>query len=110
MSDTQLLLLSILAFCCNISVHAFPEGFGPTLKCRCIRTTSIPVGPRLIRTIKIETPGASCRHTEIIITKKDNSTVCVNPDERWIQKVISKLQRMKKQKRSAEAHSLPLTN
>ncbi|XP_046872742.1 interleukin-8 [Hypomesus transpacificus] len=103
---TQLLLLSILAFCCNISVHAFPEGFGPTLKCQCIRTSSVPVAPRLIRTIKIQTPGASCRQTEIIITKKDNSTVCFNPDEKWIHKVISKLQRLKKQKRSAEARPL----
>ncbi|CAB1319260.1 unnamed protein product [Coregonus sp. 'balchen'] len=63
---------------------AFPMiGCAACSKCRCIRTSSDFISPRLI-------------------TKKDKATVCVTPDARWIKKVISKLQSNKKKKRSAD--------
>uniref|UniRef100_A0A8C7T5K2 Chemokine interleukin-8-like domain-containing protein n=1 Tax=Oncorhynchus mykiss TaxID=8022 RepID=A0A8C7T5K2_ONCMY len=73
---------------------AFPmNGCAACQKCRCIRTSSAFISPRLFHRIEILPPGAHCRQTEIIVTKKDKATVCVTPDARWINKVIVKLQR-----------------
>uniref|UniRef100_A0A8C7RFU7 Chemokine interleukin-8-like domain-containing protein n=1 Tax=Oncorhynchus mykiss TaxID=8022 RepID=A0A8C7RFU7_ONCMY len=74
--------------------HSFPmNGCAACQKCRCIRTSSAFISPRLFHRIEILPPGAHCRQTEIIVTKKDKATVCVTPDARWINKVIVKLQR-----------------
>ncbi|XP_045567972.1 C-X-C motif chemokine 13 isoform X1 [Salmo salar] len=84
-------------------LSTFPmNGCAACQKCRCIRTSSAFISPRLFHRIEILPPGAHCRQTEIIVTKKDKATVCVTPDARWINKVITKLQSSNKKKRSAE--------
>ncbi|XP_041756284.1 C-X-C motif chemokine 13 [Coregonus clupeaformis] len=96
-------LLVALTLCWFVTLQAFPMiGCAACSKCRCIRTSSDFISPRLYHKIEILTPGAHCRQTEIIITKKDKATVCVTPDARWIKKVISKLQSNNKKKRSAD--------
>ncbi|KAJ8005529.1 hypothetical protein DPEC_G00118900 [Dallia pectoralis] len=92
-------LLVALTLCSFAVIQAFPmEGFAP-IKCRCIQTSPNFVHPRLFKRLEILPAGAHCRYTEIIITKKDNSTVCVAPDEKWINRLVAKLQQ--KQKRAA---------
>uniref|UniRef100_A0A4W5Q769 Chemokine interleukin-8-like domain-containing protein n=1 Tax=Hucho hucho TaxID=62062 RepID=A0A4W5Q769_9TELE len=68
-------------------------GFAPRLKCRCIRTSSAFISPVWFHKMEILPPGAHCSRIEIIITKKDKTIVCVNPEARWINKVIDRLQR-----------------
>ncbi|XP_038839531.1 C-X-C motif chemokine 13-like [Salvelinus namaycush] len=96
-------LLVSLTLCWFVALQAFPmNGCAACQKCRCIRTSSAFISPRLFHRIEILPPGAHCRQTEIIVTKKDKAAVCVTPDARWINKVIAKLQRTNKKKRSAE--------
>ncbi|XP_071260424.1 C-X-C motif chemokine 13-like isoform X1 [Salvelinus alpinus] len=97
-------LLVSLTLCWFVALQAaFPmNGCAACQKCRCIRTSSAFISPRQFHRIEILPPGAHCRQTEIIVTKKDKATVCVTPDARWINKVIAKLQRTNKKKRSAE--------
>uniref|UniRef100_A0A4W5PTX9 Chemokine interleukin-8-like domain-containing protein n=1 Tax=Hucho hucho TaxID=62062 RepID=A0A4W5PTX9_9TELE len=86
-------LLVVLTLCCFAVLHALPMGgFAPRLKCRCIRTSSAFISPVWFHKMEILPPGAHCSRIEIIITKKDKTIVCVNPEARWINKVIDRLQ------------------
>ncbi|KAG5280734.1 hypothetical protein AALO_G00063410 [Alosa alosa] len=58
--------------------------------CRCRRTTHNFISPKHFKKLEIMSPGAYCRQTEIIITLKNENTVCIAPEVKWIHKVISK--------------------
>ncbi|CAB1322431.1 unnamed protein product [Coregonus sp. 'balchen'] len=90
-------LLVVLTVYWFAALHALPMGgFAPRLTCRCIRTSSAFISPARFHRLEILPPGAHCRHIEIIVTKKDNTIVCVNPKARWIKKVIAQLQSNKR--------------
>ncbi|XP_044051175.1 C-X-C motif chemokine 13 [Siniperca chuatsi] len=85
---TKSLLLATLALCCCITtLHAYIQP-----GCRCIRTTSSPVAVRVIQKIEVVPISGRCRRIEIIVTRKNNSKVCVNPNVKWINKLLSDLQ------------------
>ncbi|XP_055055853.2 C-X-C motif chemokine 10 [Misgurnus anguillicaudatus] len=97
------LLLAAIALCCITTLPAFPmDGFDTNNKCRCLTTTTSIVPPRLFQRIEILPQGAHCRKTEIVITKKDNSTVCVNPEAKWINNVLSRVMRSKRNAKETE--------
>ncbi|KAK7164821.1 hypothetical protein R3I94_003267 [Phoxinus phoxinus] len=97
MSLNSYLLLAAFAFCCFTPRMAFPmDGFSTNNKCQCLATTSAVIPPRLFQKIEILPPGAHCRKIEILITKKDNKTVCINPEARWINSFISKVMRSRR--------------
>uniref|UniRef100_A0A672KAR1 Chemokine interleukin-8-like domain-containing protein n=1 Tax=Sinocyclocheilus grahami TaxID=75366 RepID=A0A672KAR1_SINGR len=78
---------------CTWLLLALPmEGFGSN-KCQCVTTTSSIIPSRVFQRIEIVPPGAHCRKTEILITKKDKKRVCIDPEARWINNVISKVMR-----------------
>uniref|UniRef100_A0A8C8D3G6 Chemokine interleukin-8-like domain-containing protein n=1 Tax=Oncorhynchus tshawytscha TaxID=74940 RepID=A0A8C8D3G6_ONCTS len=85
------------------------NGCAACQKCRCIRTSSAFISPRLFHRIEILPPGAHCRQTEIIVTKKDKATVCVTPDARWINKVIVKPSLSTVPTRRREVHNFPIS-
>ncbi|XP_062399248.1 interleukin-8 isoform X2 [Sardina pilchardus] len=58
--------------------------------CRCRRTTNNFISPRHFQKLEIMSPGAYCRQTEIIVTLKNGNTVCIDPEVKWIHKVINK--------------------
>ncbi|XP_026066952.1 C-X-C motif chemokine 2 [Carassius auratus] len=104
MSMLSFVLLAATAVCCFTTIYALPmEGFGSN-KCQCVTTTSNKISTRLFQRIEIVPPGAHCRKTEILITKKDNQTVCINPDAQWINNVISKVMRSR---RAAKETAVP---
>ncbi|KAF4113095.1 growth-regulated alpha protein [Onychostoma macrolepis] len=104
MSLLSYVLLAATAVCCFTTLCALPmEGFGFN-KCQCVATTSSSISSRLFQRIEIVPPGAHCRKTEILITKKNNETVCIDPEARWINNVISKVMRSK---RTAKETSVP---
>ncbi|NP_001134571.1 C-X-C motif chemokine 13 precursor [Salmo salar] len=89
-------LLVVLTLCCFAALHAFPMGgFAPRRTCRCIRTSSAFISPMRFHKLEILPAGSHCSRIEIIVTKKDKTIVCVNPEARWINKVIALLQRNK---------------
>ncbi|XP_067261808.1 interleukin-8 [Chanodichthys erythropterus] len=91
------LLLAAAAVYCFTTLDAIPmDGFATNNMCQCLTTSSSVIPPRLFQRIEILPPGAHCRKTEILITKKDNKTVCINPDARWINNFISKVMRSKR--------------
>ncbi|CAM4540377.1 unnamed protein product [Leuciscus chuanchicus] len=72
------------------------DGIATNNKCQCLTTTSAIIPPRLFHKIEILPPGAHCRKTEILVTKMDGKTVCINPQARWINNIISKVMRSKR--------------
>ncbi|KAI4893531.1 hypothetical protein NFI96_011214 [Prochilodus magdalenae] len=98
MMPSARLLLAVTALCCLAIVSAVPmDGFSTDHKCRCLTTTSDPISPRHFQRIEIIPPSAYCRTTEILITLKNNNTVCVSPDATWVKVLLSKIiQRSKK--------------
>ncbi|XP_067294537.1 alveolar macrophage chemotactic factor [Pseudorasbora parva] len=97
MSLHSYLLLAAAAVCCFTVLNAFPmDGFATNNKCQCLTTTSTIIPPRLFQRIEILPAGAHCRKIEILITKNDNKTVCINPEAKWINNIISKVMRSKR--------------
>ncbi|XP_068577203.1 interleukin-8 isoform X2 [Cebidichthys violaceus] len=99
MTTKPLLLLAALTLCCCIaSLHALP-----TQGCRCIRTSPIPVPFRAISKLEMIAISGHCRRTEIIVTRRNGSKVCVKPEEEWVNILLSKLQKKRCIKGSASS-------
>ncbi|XP_051519012.1 interleukin-8-like [Myxocyprinus asiaticus] len=97
MSLRTYLLLAAVTVCCFSTLLAISmEGFTPNNKCHCLITTDHFIPPQFFKRIEILPPGAHCRKTEILITKKDNKTVCVDPKAKWINNVVSKVMKSKR--------------
>ncbi|XP_018970307.1 C-X-C motif chemokine 13-like [Cyprinus carpio] len=104
MSLLSYLLLAATAACCFTTLFALPmDGVATNRNCQCVTTSSSIIPTRLFQRIEILPPGAHCRKTEILITKKDNKTVCINPEAQWIKKILTKVM----SKRSVKESSMP---
>ncbi|KAK2911866.1 hypothetical protein QQF64_027731 [Cirrhinus molitorella] len=104
MSLLSHLLLAAIAVYCITTVFALPmDGFDYSGRCQCVTTTSSRIPTSVFQRIEILPPGAHCRKTEILITKKDNKTVCIDPDAQWINKVITKVMRSKRNAKETAA-------
>ncbi|XP_076586687.1 growth-regulated alpha protein [Chaetodon auriga] len=89
MTKPLLLLVALTLCCCIATLHAVPMA-----GCLCIRTTSNPVALRVIEKIEVRPISGRCRRTEIIITRKNGSKICVNPKAVWVKELLSNLQRI----------------
>ncbi|XP_073696038.1 alveolar macrophage chemotactic factor [Garra rufa] len=97
MSLLSYLVLAATAVYCFTTVSALPmEGFDSSSRCHCVTTSTAVIPPRLFQKIEILPPGAHCRKIEILITKKDNKTVCIDPDAPWINRVFTKVMRSRR--------------
>ncbi|XP_026885436.1 interleukin-8-like [Electrophorus electricus] len=86
------LLLSATLLCCFATLHALPmEGTTLSFRCRCVKTTTSFINPRTFRRVEILPAGARCRKTEVLITKHDDRTVCVDPKAKWVNKYIKEV-------------------
>ncbi|KAI9537088.1 hypothetical protein NQZ68_028217 [Dissostichus eleginoides] len=87
MTKAALLLSALTLCCCIASLQAFPSE-----RCKCIRTISSPMPVRVIKRIEVIPISGLCRRTEIIVTRRNGSKVCVNPAANWVNVLISNLQ------------------
>ncbi|XP_073898034.1 C-X-C motif chemokine 13 [Castor canadensis] len=85
--------LFILLVCSLPPVHGVLEAYNTNLKCRCIQETSDFIPLSLIEWIQVIRPGNGCPNKEIIIWTKKKFPICLNPQTKWVQKVIQLLQR-----------------
>ncbi|XP_066509126.1 interleukin-8-like isoform X2 [Hoplias malabaricus] len=98
------LLLAATALCCLSTLLAMPmELFATSHRCRCIDTTEHPVNTSLFKRIEVIPPGPNCRNTEILITLKDSSIVCVAPEAKWINGILIRLLKGKSRSTSSQA-------
>ncbi|XP_004643256.1 C-X-C motif chemokine 13 [Octodon degus] len=88
------LLLALLV--CSLSPgQGILEAYNTNLKCRCKKVTSRIFRPPHIRQLQVRTPGNGCPNTEIIIQLKTTSIVCLNPQAKWVQQLLTFIERRK---------------
>ncbi|XP_032879700.1 C-X-C motif chemokine 9-like isoform X3 [Amblyraja radiata] len=78
----------LILLLCAITTQGIPI-LGLQGRCRCIRTTSVFIRPKLIQRLVYIPPRSQCETAEIIITLKNRKRVCVNPDAKWLQAFIN---------------------
>ncbi|XP_032095731.1 C-X-C motif chemokine 13 isoform X1 [Sapajus apella] len=76
-------------------VQGILEVHNTNLRCKCVQETSAVIPPNLIDRIQILPRGHGCPRKEIIIWKKNKSVVCLNPQAKWIQKIMKVLKKKK---------------
>ncbi|XP_073322264.1 alveolar macrophage chemotactic factor [Pagrus major] len=79
-----LLLLAALTLCIG-TLHAFPR----RQTCLCIGTIKNSVPLRVIKKVEVFPVSGHCRHAEVILTRKNGSKVCVDPEAEWFNKLMS---------------------
>ncbi|XP_051893224.1 interleukin-8-like isoform X2 [Pristis pectinata] len=58
-------------------------------RCQCIQTSSDVIRPKVIQSLKYIPRGSHCEKAEIIVTLKNKKKVCVDPDAKWLQVLIT---------------------
>ncbi|XP_049906852.1 C-X-C motif chemokine 13 [Epinephelus moara] len=88
MTTKPLLLLVALTLCCCIaSLQARQAG-----RCQCAGTTSNVVPVRIIKKIEVFPITGYCRRIEVVVTRKNDSRVCVKPNAEWVNNLLKRLQ------------------
>ncbi|XP_028271124.1 C-C motif chemokine 5-like isoform X2 [Parambassis ranga] len=84
-----LLIAAALTLCCcvgSLQAHSVRRN------CYCIQTSWDPVPARAIQKLEVFLPSGQCRRSQIVITKRSGSKVCINPEAKWIQELLNTLQ------------------
>ncbi|XP_028362007.2 growth-regulated protein homolog [Phyllostomus discolor] len=81
------LLLLLLVTSCR---HAAGAPVANELRCQCLQTLQ-RINPKLIQSVKVTVPGASCDQTEVVATLKNGQAVCLNPEAPPVKKIIEKM-------------------
>ncbi|XP_029800861.1 interleukin-8 [Suricata suricatta] len=61
---------------------------GSELRCQCIKTHSTPFHPKFIKELTVIDSGPHCENSEIIVKLTNGKEVCLDPKEKWVQKVV----------------------
>ncbi|XP_054445806.1 interleukin-8 [Pteronotus mesoamericanus] len=58
------------------------------LRCQCINTHSAFFPPKFIKELRLIESGPHCPQSEIIVKLFNGNSVCLDPKEKWVQKVV----------------------
>ncbi|XP_032873085.1 interleukin-8-like [Amblyraja radiata] len=61
------------------------------LRCRCINTSSVFIHPKYMKKFEIFPSGPHCENTEIIATLILGRKICLNPESKWVKKMLKKI-------------------
>ncbi|XP_037386265.1 C-X-C motif chemokine 13 [Talpa occidentalis] len=86
-------LLLVLLVSSLSPVQGVLETFNTNLKCRCRRTTSGMIPINNIERIQTLFPGNGCPRKEIIVWTKNKKGVCLNTQVKWINRLITIMQK-----------------
>ncbi|XP_051893274.1 interleukin-8-like isoform X5 [Pristis pectinata] len=78
----------LILLLCAIAAQGVPIP-GAQGRCQCIQTSSHVIRPKVIQSLKYIPRGSHCENTEIIVTLKNKKKVCVDPDAKWLQFLIT---------------------
>ncbi|TKC44632.1 hypothetical protein EI555_014074 [Monodon monoceros] len=87
LAELCLLMKSILN-CFFFFTAAVLSRMSSELRCQCINTHSTPFHPKFIRELRVIESGPHCENSEIIVKLVNGKEVCLNPKEKWVQKVV----------------------
>ncbi|XP_036919365.1 growth-regulated protein homolog gamma-like [Sturnira hondurensis] len=81
------LLLLLLVTSCRQAAGA---PVANELRCQCLQTLQ-RIHPKLIQSVKVIPPGASCDQTEVIATLKNGEKACLNPEAPRVKQMLEKM-------------------
>ncbi|CAK6979608.1 C-X-C motif chemokine 10-like [Scomber scombrus] len=84
----QLFLVALILCCSFAAVHGSPRG-----RCYCLRTFSKRVLVQTIKKVEVIPISGHCRRIEIIVTRKNDSKVCVDPNAYWLDSMLDFLKK-----------------
>ncbi|XP_036276769.1 interleukin-8 [Pipistrellus kuhlii] len=58
------------------------------VRCLCLGMHSVPFHPKYIRELRVIESGPQCDHTEIIVKLYNETLLCLNPEEQWVQDTV----------------------
>ncbi|XP_069782878.1 alveolar macrophage chemotactic factor-like [Narcine bancroftii] len=64
-------------------------------RCQCLRVSSVVIHPKLIKSLNYIPRGSHCEDVEIIISLKSKETVCLDPEAKWVEVLITSLKGVK---------------
>ncbi|XP_032886895.1 interleukin-8-like [Amblyraja radiata] len=76
----------LILLLCVVTAQGIPI-LGANGRCHCARTRS--VHPKSIRSLKFIPRGPHCENAEIIVTQKNGKKVCVDPEAKWLEVLIT---------------------
>ncbi|XP_048395160.1 interleukin-8-like [Stegostoma tigrinum] len=80
-------VMTVILLLCSIAAQGIPIP-GILGRCRCPRTISNFIDPRIIKNLQYIPKGSHCETQEIIITTKSGKRFCVSPDAEWVKIII----------------------
>ncbi|XP_033891923.2 interleukin-8-like [Acipenser ruthenus] len=86
MSRTLSLTLLLLLTGCAYLINAAP--LGVELRCKCDETVSNFIHPKQIANLNVTPEGPHCSNMEVIATLKNGNEICLNPETKWVKRVI----------------------
>ncbi|XP_006898528.1 PREDICTED: platelet basic protein-like [Elephantulus edwardii] len=83
------LLLTMLTLCASQESNLGRADPYLELRCMCVHTSTVNLS--LIKTLKLIKPGVYCDKAELIVTLKDGSERCLDPEAPIIKKIVRKM-------------------
>ncbi|XP_008055191.1 interleukin-8 [Carlito syrichta] len=87
-SKLTVALLAALVLSAALCEAAVLSRIGTELRCQCIKTHSTPFHPKYIKELRVIESGPHCANSEIIVKLVDERELCLDPKEKWVQKVV----------------------
>ncbi|XP_057584034.1 interleukin-8 [Hippopotamus amphibius kiboko] len=87
-SKLAVALLAAFLLSAALSEAAVLARMSSELRCQCIKTHSTPFHPKFIKELRVIESGPHCEHSEIIVKLVNGKEVCLDPKEKWVQKVV----------------------
>ncbi|XP_051893270.1 interleukin-8-like isoform X1 [Pristis pectinata] len=78
----------LILLLCAIAAQGVPIP-GAQGRCQCVQISSDVIRPKFIQSLKYIPRGSHCEQAEIIVTLKNKKKVCVDPDAKWLQVLIT---------------------
>ncbi|CAF95728.1 unnamed protein product [Tetraodon nigroviridis] len=80
-----LTLLLVLMLCCH---QAPADAFSG---CHCLRIFRRPIPFRIIKQVEMIPISGQCRRPETILTRRNGSKDCIDPNQQWFKDVLRKI-------------------
>ncbi|XP_078258415.1 interleukin-8-like [Rhinoraja longicauda] len=78
----------LILLLCAIAAQGIPI-LGANGRCQCTGTSSKVIPRNAIRSLKFIPRGSHCENAEIIVTRKNGKKVCVDPEAKWLEVLIT---------------------
>ncbi|KAB0354210.1 hypothetical protein FD755_022748 [Muntiacus reevesi] len=85
---SKLAVALLVAFLLSAALCEAAVLLSTELRCQCIKTHSAYFHPKHIKELRVIERGPHCENSEIIVKLTNGKEVCLDPKEKWVQKIV----------------------